>query len=128
MPTKKTHAKKAVKKQTAVRRSTAPKAPAHRDETLPQNVALGKRRKPEDAFHEEQLKSRSAGQAGSLQGLSNVPLADSESVDELVEEGNFFEAEVVEGVENARDADEGEVRTHELPEDDVPEEYRNEEP
>jgi hypothetical protein len=29
----------------------------------------------------------------------------------------------VEGVEDASDADEGEVRTHETPEDDVPEEY-----
>jgi hypothetical protein len=31
---------------------------------------------------------------------------------------------VVEGVENAPDADQGEVRTREVAEDDVPEEYR----
>jgi predicted transcriptional regulator len=49
--------------------------------------------------------------------------ADSESVDELLEEGNAFEAEVVEGVQDAPDADKGEVVTHEVPEDDVPEEY-----
>ena len=51
--------------------------------------------------------------------------ADSKTVDELLEEGNAFEAEVevVEGVEDASDADEGEVRTHEVPEDDVPQEY-----
>ena len=47
----------------------------------------------------------------------------NESVDELLEEGNAFEAEVVDGVENAPDADEGEVRTHEVDEDDVPDEY-----
>jgi hypothetical protein len=41
----------------------------------------------------------------------------------LLEEGNAFEAEVVDGVENAPDADEGEVRTHEVEEDDVPDEY-----
>jgi hypothetical protein len=41
----------------------------------------------------------------------------------LLEEGNAFEANVVTGVENAEDADEREVRTHEVPEDDVPGEY-----
>jgi hypothetical protein len=44
-------------------------------------------------------------------------------VDELLEEGNAFEAEVVMGVEDAEDADEAEVRTHEVPQDDVPAEY-----
>jgi hypothetical protein len=43
----------------------------------------------------------------------------------LLEEGNAFEAEVVKGVEDAGDADEGEVRTHEVPQDDVPGEYRH---
>src|SRR5882757_6931777 len=66
--------------------------------------------------------ARSAGQSGDLQGLSSVEGADSESVDELLEEGNAFEADVVRGVENAADADESEVHTHEVPEDDVPEE------
>jgi len=50
-------------------------------------------------------------------------IADSESVEELLEEGQAFEAGIVEGVENAPDADEGEIRTKEVPEDDVPEEY-----
>lgn len=63
------------------------------------------------------------GQSGDLQGLSNVERADSESVDELLEEGNAFEANVVEGVERAGDSDEREVHTHEVPEDDVPDEY-----
>lgn len=63
------------------------------------------------------------GQSGDLQGLSNRPGANSESVEELLEEGNAFEAEAVQGVENASDADKGEVRTHEVPEDDVPQEY-----
>ena len=49
--------------------------------------------------------------------------ADSESADELLEEGQAFEAGIVSGVENAPDADEGEVRTHEVSQDDVPEEY-----
>jgi hypothetical protein len=55
--------------------------------------------------------------------LSNVEGADSESVDELLGEGNAFEADVVTGVEDAGNAEEREVHTHEVPEDDVPEEY-----
>jgi len=74
-------------------------------------------------FEPKGLGGRSGGQSGDLQGLSNLAGADSESVDELLEEGNAFEAEVVKGVQDARDADEGEVRTHEVPEDDVPDEY-----
>jgi hypothetical protein len=42
-----------------------------------------------------------------------------------MEEGNSFEAEVVDGVENAKDPDVAEVTTRQVPEDDVPEEYRN---
>ena len=61
--------------------------------------------------------------AGDLQGLSNRPTANSESVEELVEEGNALEVEAVQGVENALDADQGEVRTKEVPEDDAPQEY-----
>jgi N utilization substance protein A len=67
--------------------------------------------------------ARSGQQSGDLQGLSSVKGADSESVDELLEEGNAFEAEAVTGVEDAENTDEKEVRTHEVPEDDVPEEY-----
>jgi hypothetical protein len=47
-------------------------------------------------------------------------------VEELVEEGQAFEAGIVSGVEDAPDADKGGVRTHEVPQDDVPEEYRDE--
>jgi hypothetical protein len=41
----------------------------------------------------------------------------------LVEEGNIFEAGAVAGVEEADDHDTREVHTHEVPEDDVPDEY-----
>src|SRR6266481_5232681 len=75
------------------------------------------------AFALEGLGARAGEQSGDLQGLSNVEGADSESVDELLEEGNAFEADVVRGVEDADNADEREVRTHEVPQDDVPGEY-----
>jgi hypothetical protein len=67
------------------------------------------------AFAPEGVEARAGEQSGDLQGLSNVQSADSESVDELLEEGNAFEADAVKGVEDAGDADEGEVRTHEVP-------------
>lgn len=47
---------------------------------------------------------------------------DSESVEELVEEGQDFEAGAVAGIEDA-DASQGEVRTRQVLEDDVPREY-----
>ncbi len=69
----------------------------------------------------------SAGQSGDIQQISNEADADSESVEELVEEGNAFEADVVQGVESAKDPDVSEVTTRELPEDDVPGEYLDDE-
>jgi hypothetical protein len=79
------------------------------------------------AFAPEGLGAQSGEQSGDLQGLSNIPGSDSESVDELLEEGNAFEAEVVKGVEDAEGADEGEVRTHEVPRDHVPGEHLDKE-
>jgi hypothetical protein len=73
------------------------------------------------------LGARTGGQAGDTQGLASGPDVDSESVEELLEEGQSFEAEVVEAVENAPDPDEGEVRTRQVPENDVPEEYQEDE-
>ena len=75
------------------------------------------------AFSRETVNPRSGAQSGDLQGLSDVESADSESVDELIEEGNSFEAGVVSGVEDAGERGTREVRTREVAEDDVPEEY-----
>jgi hypothetical protein len=69
--------------------------------------------------------SAEGGQSGDIQGLSGIEDVDSESVRELAEEGQDFEAGIISGVENAPDPDVSEVKTHEVPEDDVPEEYRN---
>ena len=48
-------------------------------------------------------------QIGDLQGISLEDRADSESVGELLEEGQTLEAEAVKGIEDALDADQGEV-------------------
>ncbi len=67
-----------------------------------------------------------AGQSGDVQGLSRAESADSESVEELLEEGQTFEAEAISGVEEALDPDESEVTTKEVPENDVPSEDQDE--
>jgi len=77
----------------------------------------------DESLRDKGLGPDSAGQSGDNEELSDVADADSESVDELVEEGQDFEAEVISGVEDA--PDEEEVHTHEVPEDDVPAEYRD---
>lgn len=73
--------------------------------------------------HGKRPRPESAGMSGDDQGLSDIEQSGNESVLELVEEGQYYEAEVVSGVENAPDADAGPVRTKQVPEDDVPEEY-----
>jgi hypothetical protein len=67
-------------------------------------------------------RAEAAGQSGDNERLSRVARSDSQSVEELADEGQSFEAEVLSGVEDAEDA-EREVTTHEVPEDDVPSEY-----
>lgn len=64
----------------------------------------------------------SAGQSGDDMGLSKDDTAASESVAELAEEGQFFEAEAVSGLDRPY-PDETPVRTRESKEDDVPTEY-----
>jgi len=79
---------------------------------------------PEGSEATRGLGPEAGGQSGDTEGLSRSELADSESVEELLEEGQAFEAGIVSGVENA--PDEGEVRTRQFPEDDVPREYLDE--
>jgi hypothetical protein len=69
------------------------------------------------------LGPEAAGQSGDTIGLSREERSGPESIEELAEEGQAYEAEVLDGIENAPDADQGEVRTRQVPEDDVPQEY-----
>ena len=116
-PVKKKATKKLAKKKAAPKKKLVLKRAAVKTKAIGKKT---ERAKPASAFKKP---SRSAVQSGDLQGLSNVEAADSESVGELIEEGNAFEADVVKGVEDADDADEGEVHTHEVPQDDVPGEH-----
>jgi N utilization substance protein A len=74
----------------------------------------------------EEAGTNSAGQSGDNQQISNNADSNSESVEELLEEGNSFEADAVQGVEDANDPDVSEVITRQVPEDDVPPEYLDE--
>jgi len=140
---KKTSKKPTKPKRTARKKATPAKAQKPRKKVAKKKaaskreekrkVAAAKRlrnkskRMGEAAVPPERRGTRSGEQSGDLQGLSRLEAADSESVDELVEEGNAFEADVVAGVESAGDTEEREVRTHEVPEDDVPGEYLDKE-
>jgi hypothetical protein len=124
---KKPAAKKAIKRVTKKVTAKQPKAAAKK--TKSRKIAKVKAKDtPKKVIRRVTRSARAlpttpGRESGDLQGLSRSEEADSESVSELVEEGNAFEADVISGVESADDADEQEVHTHEVPEDDVPEEY-----
>lgn len=120
MPAKRKSTRKRLKSKTAPRKKPTAKRKTASSAKKP---ARKRKRTSSRAFSREESTTRTGRQSGDLQGLSGLEHADSESVDELLEEGNAFEAGVVAGVEEADDADEREVHTREVPEDDVPDEY-----
>jgi len=75
------------------------------------------------SFTRQRTRNHSGELSGDLQGLPEVEHLDSENLHELIEEGNAFEANVLTGVQDAEDNEGKEVHTHEVPEDDVPGEY-----
>jgi hypothetical protein len=123
--TKRKAPKKPIRKEQARKKVAAKKRVTGKASTAKARSTSTERksRTPNTAFVEVKPKASSGGQSGDLQGLSRAAQADSESVDELIAEGNPFEAEAVAGVEDAANADQREVHTHEVPEDDVPDEY-----
>jgi hypothetical protein len=133
-PARKPAKKKSAKKKAALKKSGRKTKTVLNLTAKKKTAAAAKKRVPArgrgsdvEPFALRGLRSPSVEQSGDLQGLSNVESADSESVDELLEEGNAFEADVVAGVQDAGDDGVKEVRTHEVPEDDVPGEYLDEE-
>jgi hypothetical protein len=124
-PLKKAARKKVTpKKRTATKKNTTSSRKASSTTGSSRQKVNRRSSTRRNAKFELETGSGSAGQSGDLQGLRDSPEgADSESVSELLEEGNAFEAGVVAGVEHVEDDEEREVHTHEVPEDDVPEEY-----
>jgi hypothetical protein len=127
--------KKNVRKKKSAKK-VAPKKNLALKKKLPARKKPARRKKPSrrpaDASNPVSAQSDrgpgpdSGGQSGDVQGLSRNELANSESIAELAEEGQDYEAGIVSGVENAPDADEGPIKTREVPENDVPEEYLDE--
>jgi len=123
--------------KSAAKRKPAPRATAQRGKRVAGKLSRKKPTRPQATrrangssdstvtapWTTRGLGPEAGGQSGDTEGLSGAALADSESVEELVEEGQAFEAGIVSGVENAPDADKGGVRTRQVPEDDVPQEY-----
>jgi hypothetical protein len=110
-------ARRAAPKRKTARKKNRKQIRANRGEITPVRSIAARRNGPG---------AESGGQSGDIERLSGVARADSQSVEELAEEGQPFEAEVLTGVEEAEDAEESEVTTHEVPEDDVPSEYDGE--
>jgi hypothetical protein len=121
--------RRAVRRPSAkkrARKKTSRKSPAKR--TRASAASRARRSSPRPRARIAQSGKRglgleSGGQSGDTERISRAAIADSESVEELLEEGQAFEAGVVDGVENAPG---GELRTREVPEDDVPQEYLDE--
>jgi hypothetical protein len=106
------------KKKSTAKRRAVPK-PVGRS----RQAAMGSQNVATVPMKPRALRARAGAGGGDFGGVSTVESVDSESADELLEEGQTFEAGIVSGVEDAPDADQGEVKTREVPQDDVPEEY-----
>ena len=110
-------------KKAALKRKAARKPAARRRPVRETQAVLGSQSVSTVPLKRRARTAAAGAGGGDFGGVSVVEGADSESADELLEEGQTFEAGIVSGVENAPDADQGEVRTHEVPQDDVPGEY-----
>ena len=116
-------AKRPASSKKSLKRKSAPKKTAKR-QTRPRPPSVSAERELQQEIRSRRLTGGTTqARQSDFRGLSRAEEADSESVDELVEEGNIFEAGAVAGVEEADDSDEREVHTHEVSEDDVPDEY-----
>jgi len=115
---------KATSKPKAGAKSKAkPKRKPVRRSRRPREASMGSQSVETVSVRPRARTARAGAGGGDFGGVSVVEGVDSESPDELLEEGQAFEAGIVSGVENAPNADQEEVRTHEVSQDDVPSEY-----
>jgi hypothetical protein len=116
---KKTSGKKGTRKTSGANGAIEPSSGS-------ESSSLDLKRKAISVPDEYRVPVTSGQMSGDAQGLSHVDFDDSESVAELVEEGQDLEGELVQGVENAPPADQGDVKTHapSEPEDRTPA-YKN---
>ena len=96
---KKPHAKKRTSRATATARKSS--TPVARLIGWPESSLNPSRRLTlaNDQAEQEEEVANDAGQSGDTTLISDIATADSESVRELVDEGQDFEAEIIAGVE-----------------------------
>src|SRR5260370_31838229 len=104
---------KPAKKKATKAKAVAKKTARRKTASVPKKKPRGTQSETVVSYPPEKRRLRTGGQSGDLQGLSNVEGADSESVDELLEEGNAFEADVVSGVDAPGGPEGLKVQTHE---------------
>ena len=121
MAKKQKSAKRGVKKVTTKAKLSRKKAPPKRKGMHKSSRKPAARRRPvrqtqvvmgsqsvETVPLKRRARTAAAGAGGGdFEGVSVVEGVDSESADELLEEGQTFEAGIVSGVEDAPDADQG---------------------
>ena len=110
-------------KKKAPKRKAARKPAARRGAARQQQIVFGSQNVETVKLKRAARAAAAGAGGGDFGGASVVESVDSESADELLEEGQTFEAGIVSGVEDAPGPDQGEVRTREVSQDDVPEEY-----
>ncbi len=118
-------ARLAVKKKPTAKSKAAKSKVSRKKKTVRATAAVQRKSQSVETVSLEPkgLGTRAGVGAGDLQDISILENVDSESAEELLEEGQAFEAGIISGVEDAPDADKSEVTTHEVPQDDVPGEY-----
>lgn len=78
-----------------------------------------------DTLDKQGLGPNSAGQSGDTQGLSSNPESSSESVEELLEEGQFLEAGILKGIEDSDQAGPAPLHPKQFPITGIPLEYQD---
>lgn len=111
----KTSPKKAPARKGRTKRTIA------RKRTRRERPKLPRRKSP--VFETQEVERRglgpaSGGQSGDTEALPDSADVDSESVEELTEEGQDFEAEVIRGMEEAPEPDQGELDFEDLSDED----------
>jgi hypothetical protein len=124
----KAKAKKPIAKAKAMVRKAAPTAkakaaPKKQVRRVAASVQIGNQSVEIVQVKPKARVARAGAGGGDFGGASLVADADSQSAEELLEEGQAFEAGIVRGVEQADENIEQEVQTHEQLQDDVPGEY-----
>jgi hypothetical protein len=115
------------KAKAATKKKPAPEAKARAQKKVrpvAATVEAGNQNVETVRMKPRRMTARAGAGGGDFGGTSIVEDVNSESPDELLEEGQAFEAGIVRGVEEADTEIEQEVRTHQEPQDDVPEEYK----